>query len=149
MYPDPRVSRLVTEHFRPVRIHVRDNADAWKRVGGEFGVEWTPTVLILDSSGVERHRIEGFLPADDFAAQLQLALAKSAFSRNDFAEAERLFKQVVDTYPDTETAAEALYWAGVSRYKGTNDPSALRETARAFTERYQNSSWAKKASVWR
>ncbi len=139
----------MTEHFRPVRIHVRDNADAWKRVGGEFGVEWTPTVLILDSSGVERHRIEGFLPADDFAAQLTLGLAKSAFSRNDFAEAERLFKQVVDTYPDTETAAEALYWAGVSRYKGTNDPSALRETARAFTERYQNSSWAKKASVWR
>jgi hypothetical protein len=139
---------VVTENFRPVRIHVRDNADAWKRVGGELGVEWTPTVVILDSSGVERHRIEGFLPADDFAAQLTLGLAKSAFSRNDFAEAERRFKQVVDTYPDTETAAEALYWAGVSRYKGSNDASALGETARAFTERYQHSSWAKKASVW-
>ena len=148
MYPDPRVTRLVNEHFRPVRIHVRDNAEAWKKVGGELSVQWTPTVLILDSSGVERHRIEGFLPAEDFLAQLTIGLAKSAFGRNDFAEAERWFKQVVDTYPDTETAAEALYWTGVSRYKGSNDASALGATARAFTERYENSSWAKKASVW-
>ena len=44
---------------------------------------------------------------------------------------------------------EALYWAGVSRYKGTNDPTALKDTARAFTERYQESSWAKKSSVWK
>ena len=149
MYPDPRVTRLVNEHFRPVRIHVRDNADAWKKVGGELGVQWTPTVLILDSSGSERHRIEGFLPAEDFLAQLTIGLAKSAFARNDFAEAERWFKQVVETYPDTESAAEALYWTGVSRYKGSNDGSALGETARAFTERYQDSSWAKKASVWK
>ena len=139
----------MNENFRPVRIHVRDNAEAWKKVGGELGVEWTPTVLILDSSGVERHRIEGFLPVEDFAAQLMLGLAKSSFSRNDFGDAERRFKQVVDSYPDTESAAEALYWTGVSRYKGSNDASALGETARAFTNRYQDSSWAKKASVWR
>ncbi len=62
---------------------------------------------------------------------------------------ERWFKQVVDSYPDTESAAEALYWTGVSRYKGSNDAAALGETARAFSERYQDSSWAKKASVWR
>ena len=138
----------MNEKFRPVRIHVRDNADAWKKVGGELGVQWTPTVLILDPSGVERHRIEGFLPTEDFLAQLTLGLAKSAFGRNDFGEAERWFKQVVDSYPDSESAAEALYWTGVSRYKGNNDATALGETARAFTERYQNSSWAKKASVW-
>ena len=149
MYPDPRVTRFVNQNFRPVRIHVRENVEAWKRVGGELGVQWTPTVLILDSSGVERHRIEGFLPTEDFLAQLTIGLGKSAFGRNEFAEAERWFKQVVDSYPDTESAAEALYWAGVSRYKGSNDAAALGETARAFSERYQDSSWAKKASVWR
>jgi hypothetical protein len=37
----------------------------------------------------------------------------------------------------------------VSRYKGTGDASALKETARKFTERFQESSWAKKSSVWR
>jgi hypothetical protein len=149
VYTDPRVVSFITENFRPVRIHVKEDADAWQKVGGELGVQWTPTVLVLDPAGVERHRLEGFLPADDFLPQLHLGLAKAAFSRNDFAEAERRYRGLVDTYPDNEAAAEALYWAGVSKYKGTNDASALQDTARAFGERYQDSSWAKKASVWK
>ena len=149
MYPDPRVANLIATAFHPVRVHVREDAEAWKSLGGELGVQWTPTVLILDAAGVERHRIEGFLPADDFLAQVSLGLAKAAFSRSDFADAERRYRAIVETYPDSETAAEALYWAGVSKYKGTNDPTALRDTAHAFGERYQESSWAKKSSVWR
>ena len=149
MYPDPRVIDLITTEFHPVRIHVREDAEAWKKVGLELGVQWTPTVLILDSAGVERHRIEGFLPADDFLAQVSLGLAKVSFSRNDFADAEHRYRDIVEKYPDTETAPEALYWAGVSKYKNTNDPAALGDTARAFGERYQDSSWAKKSSVWK
>ena len=149
MYTDPRVATFIAENFRPVRIHVKEDADAWQKVGLELGVQWTPTILILDHAGAERHRLEGFLPADDFLAQISLGLAKSAFSRNEFGDAEQRFRHVVDTYPNTETAAEALYWAGVSKYKGTNDASALQDTARAFGERYQETSWAKKASVWK
>lgn len=149
MYTDPRVIDLITTSFHPVRIHVREDADAWKRVGAELGVQWTPTVLVLDAAGVERHRIEGFLPADDFVAQVALGLAKAAFSRNDFADAERRYREIVETYPNAETAPEALYWAGVSKYKASNDPTALQDTAKAFTQRYQESSWAKKSSVWR
>lgn len=149
MYTEPRVVKLITEALIPVRIHVKEDAEAWKKVSVDLGVQWTPTILILDHDGVERHRIEGFLPVDDFLAQLSLGLAKAAFSRGDFADAEKRFRSVVDAYPKTETAPEALYWAGVSRYKGTNDPTALRDTARAFTERYQDSSWAKKSSVWK
>ena len=140
---------LVATAFHPVRIHVREDADAWKTLGLELGVQWTPTVLILDSAGVERHRIEGFLPADDFLAQVSRGLAKAAFSRSDFADAEQRYRAIVETYPNTETAPEALYWAGVSKYKATNDPTALQDTARAFGERYQESSWAKKSSVWK
>jgi hypothetical protein len=36
----------------------------------------------------------------------------------------------------------------VSKYKATNDASALGETAKAFGERFKESAWAKKASVW-
>ena len=148
MYTDPRVVSLIKQHFHPVRIHVREDAEAWKKVGTELGVQWTPTILILSPDGKEQHRIEGFLPAEDFLAQLTIALAKMAFSRADFKEAERHYREVLETYPNTESAPEAMYWAGVSRYKDTNDPSALKETARSFSKRYQDTSWGKKASVW-
>lgn len=149
MYSDPRVVRFVEEQFIPVRAHVKDNAAEFKRLGERFGVQWTPTTLVVDSNGQERHRIEGFLPADDFLAQLALGAAQAAFGTGDFARAARLFDEIVRSYPTTDAAPEAQYWAGVSRYKESGDASALRDTARAFSDRYQDTSWAKKASVWR
>jgi hypothetical protein len=148
VYPDERVTRLVNEKFVPVRIHVREQADAWKRLGERYGVQWTPTVLVVDAAGEERHRIEGFLPAKDFVAQLELGLAKSAFANGRFPEAEERFRRVVQEYGETESAPEALYWAGVSRYKGSGDAAALAATAKGFRDRYQDTSWAKKSSVW-
>ncbi len=148
MYPDPRVARFVAEHFIPVRVHVRDDRDEYKRLGARFGAEWTPTILVLDPEGKERHRVEGFLPADDLIAQLTLGLGHAAFGQGKFDEAERQFGQVLETYAQSDAAAEALYWAGVSRYKATNDGAALAETARQFKERYRDTPWAKKASVW-
>ena len=113
-----------------------------------FGVNWTPTILIVDSDEKERHRVEGFLPADEFLGQLQLGLGHALFARQKFAEAEQQFRDVTENLTGTESAAEAMYWAGVSRYKATNDASALKATAQAFKDRYQNSIWAKKASIW-
>ena len=148
MYTDPRVVEFVDRHFVPVRAHVKDNPAAFKALGDRFNAHWTPTILIADSTGAERHRIEGFLPADDFLGQLALGVAKAAFARQDYATAERLYRDVVERFPDTDAAAEAQYWTGVSRYRATNDAAALKATAQAFTQRYQDSTWAKKASVW-
>ncbi len=149
MYPDERVVRLVTTQFLPVRVHVADPSGLYARVSGGLNVHWTPTILILDEDGVERHRMEGFLAVDDFLANVKLGLAKSAFQRGVFDEAERWFREVVSEHPQAEPAAEAMYWAGVSRYKGNGDANALAETAAAFATRYTHSVWATKASVWR
>jgi hypothetical protein len=142
------VVSFVTQNFLPARIHVRENKAEWERYSQRYGVQWTPAVLVVDPSGTERHRIEGFLPVDDFLAQLSLGLGQSAFARQQYAEAERYFREVVSRHGGTEAAPEALYWAGVARYKASNDASALGETAAAFVRKYQQSSWAKKASVW-
>lgn len=139
---------MVTEDFLPVRVHVRDQAEDFKRLGKRFGAEWTPTILMLDSAGEERHRIEGFLPAEDFMAQLGLGLGRFHFSAGRFQDAEDQFREVRERHPGSDAAAEAQYWEGVSRYKRTNDPSALADTARAFQEEYTDTPWAKKASVW-
>ena len=148
MYTNQDVARYITENLEPVRVHVRDQKDEYKRLGERYNVQWTPTILILDHEGEERHRIEGFLPADDFLSQVALGLAKAAFQRGDYAKAERLYREILDRFPSTDAAPEALYWAGVSKYKGTNDASALKETAATFRDRYQDTTWAKKASVW-
>lgn len=148
MYPDLTVAATINENFEPVRVHVRNQRDEFKRLGARYNAQWTPTILLIDSEGEERHRIEGFLPKDEFLPQLELGLARSAFAHGSFSEAERRYRAIVDRYPQTDAAPEAQYWAGVSKYKATGDAKALAETAVAFRERYQDSTWAKKASVW-
>jgi len=148
VFPDPRIKAFVQDNFTAVRIHARNDADEFKRLGARFEAQWTPTTLIVDPAGHERHRIEGFLPANDFLGQLMLGLAHSAFARGRFDEADRWYREVVDKHADTDAAPEALYWAGVARYKAKGDAAALAETADQFGRRFQDTAWAKKASVW-
>ena len=144
MYPEPRVDQLIRESFIPVRIQVRGNPGAMER----WNVQWTPTILLLGPDGKEHHRIEGFLEATDFLAQLTLGLGHVAFAEKNWESAIARFGEVLKSFPETDAAPEAQYWQGVARYKATNDPAALAQTARAFHDKYGDTTWAKKASIW-
>ncbi len=149
MYPDERVARFITDRFIPARLHVREQADDFQRYGERYGAQWTPIILELDPDGAEQHRVEGFLETDELLAQLELGLGKMAFKAKDWAGAEKAFSGLVVQRPRSEAAPEALYWAGVSRYRVTGEPGALGETWTALNQQYPDSPWAKKASIWR
>lgn len=144
MYPDPRVEAFINQNFIPVKIHIKEQPQTFQR----FGAQWTPTIQILDWDGAKRHQFEGFLPADDFLAQLKLGLAHLVFARQDWKLAEQRFGEIVQQLSNTDAAPEALYWAGVARYKASGNAAALGETAQQFKKNYPQSTWAKKASVW-
>jgi hypothetical protein len=59
---------MVNERFVPIKIHIKENPTGFER----FGAQWTPTVIVADPDGTERYRFEGYLPAEDFLAQLGL-----------------------------------------------------------------------------
>jgi TolA-binding protein len=75
-------------------------------------------------------------------------LARIAFMGKDWPNAERRYAEVAEKYPDTSAAPEAIYWKGVSRYKATTDRAALGTVANETKEKYPNSLWALKASIW-
>lgn len=116
----------------------------WKR----FDVRWTPTVVVIGPGGKEGRRIEGYLPADELLGQIGLGLGFLAVERKDWGAARAEFERVLHDYPDTSAAPEAMYWAGVAKYSGTHDASALKDLGREFKKRYTDTSWAKRASVW-
>ena len=105
-------------------------------------------MLIVDPNGKERYRIEGYLPVDEFRAQLEMGLARVAFMNKNFADAERRYAAVLDRYSNTKAAPEALYWKGVSHYKATNDHTVLGELPELFRQKYPDSIWALKTAAW-
>lgn len=135
---------FIEENFIPVKAHIAEQPETF----GRFHKNWTPTLVVVDGRGIERHEWVGYLPADEFSAQLALGLGQAAFGAGEWEEAEQRFLEAAAGWPDTVAAPQAVYWAGVSRYKASEDPAALAETSDRLDDRYPDSLWATRASVW-
>ena len=57
-----------------------------------YAVKWTPTVIIMDSDGEEHHRFVGYLPPEDFIAQIILGKGKVDFDLDRFEQAIQCFQ---------------------------------------------------------
>ena len=105
-------------------------------------------MLLLDSTGKERVRLEGYLPNNDFVAALMSGLGRIAFVHKEYADAERWYGDVIANFGNSHFAPEAMYWRGVAHYKATNDHTALGKVAEELRNTHASSVWASKAIPW-
>lgn len=102
----------------------------------------------MDPDGEEEWRLEGYLPKEEFRAKLEMGLARVAFKRKDWADAERRYVEIAERYPDSHYAPEAVYYRGVSRYSASHDGADLTATAEALAEKYPDSEWRLRSLPW-
>jgi tetratricopeptide (TPR) repeat protein len=142
-YPHPKVIAFFEKHLAPVRV-----LNTSQPLPQQFKVQWTPTLVLLDAKGEEHHRTVGFLPPEELIPSLMLGIAKSYFDRGQYSLAANFLEQLLAEYPKSAAAPEATYYLGVTRYKDTNNPGALKQAAEALQANYPESEWAKRASVY-
>jgi hypothetical protein len=142
-YPDDHVAHFIEEHFIPARVRTKDNPQLMK----EYSVIWTPNVVITDDNGKVHHRIEGFLPPEDFLARLSLGVGKFHLDRDEFDNAAERFQEIADRHHGTDAGAEALYWLGVAHFKKSHDKSELQSSWRQLADEYPNSDWTKRSKI--
>ena len=102
----------------------------------------------MDPEGVERYRIEGYLPKDWFRARLEMAVVRLAFMEKKFADAEKAYAAIIGKHAKTGVVPEAIYWRGVCHYKATNDHNVLGEVAKELREKYPGNEWTLKSLPW-
>ncbi|MFQ5956240.1 MAG: tetratricopeptide repeat protein [Candidatus Brocadiales bacterium] len=141
-YPDANVTELINSRFVPLKLHVGKDIELVKR----FDVLWTPTIVVAEADGTVHHRFTGFLPPEEYRAQLVFGIAKTDFDKGNYPEASTQFKTVVAQYPDCACAPEAQYWLGVSEFKRTGSADTMRAAWQELIEKYPDSVWATKAS---
>ena len=105
-------------------------------------------MLLFDSEGKERVRLEGYLTNADFLAALESGLGRIAFVHKKYGDAERWYDGVVTRFPGSHSAPGAMYWRSVSRYKATNEHTVLGTVAEELRSTYPSSVWASKAIPW-
>ena len=145
-YSEKVVQDFVQEEFTPLKCECAwDNrTEAMK----QFGVSWTPTLIVLDATGREHHRMVGFVPTNDFLAHLKLGKGKVHFDRFRFADAIKEFTTVIEQHPTAGAVPEAVFFLGVAEYWNTHDPKGLRRAYDKLVARFPQSEWARRATPY-
>jgi tetratricopeptide (TPR) repeat protein len=143
-YPDEKVISFLNETFIPLRVSY-DHPILAK----QFAVRWTPTLITLDSSGLEHHRTVGFIGPEELIPSLLLGMGKGYFETDRFAEAIAAFEKLLTINSQSDSAPEAIYLRGVSLYKSTNNAKPLREVYDKLSASYPRSEWARRAEPYR
>ena len=143
-YPNDRVIRFISENMIPLRVAF----DA-RPLSADFNIKWTPAIITLDPDGNEHHRTVGFLAPQELIPSLLLGIGKSYFETDQFDEALGSLERLLEEYPESGSAPEALYLRGVCRYKNTQNPEPLKAAYEQLTVEYPSSEWTKRAYPYR
>ena len=143
-YPNPAVVEFIQKNLIPLQV----SFDAMP-LATVFNIQWTPTLITLDSQGKEHHRTVGFLSPQELIPSLMLGMAKCHFDSQRFQEALAILEKLLAEFPQSDSAPEAIYLHGVSRYKSTHDPKPLKEAYERLQKDYPASEWTKRASPYR
>jgi hypothetical protein len=139
-YPNKKVVEFLQSKVVPLQL----KSDA-KPESTDYNVKWTPNMLVLDPEGKEHHRIIGFLPAVELIPAVLLGAGKAAFDGDRLDEAIQCFDQILNEYPYSSAAPEAVYFRGVSLYKSTHVVSHLADAYKKLQTHYHYSEWARRA----
>lgn len=142
--PKMSVTDAINDGFVPVLFETTENEKLVK----DYGIEWTPTFITADETGLEIDRWEGYLPEDDFLGHLDMARARATLKKGDYKGAERIFDGILLKFPLSDLAPKAGYYRGVARYRATSDPVMLTAAYEDLKTAYPDSLWSIKASVW-
>ena len=143
-YPDPRVTRFISERFVPVQFNVVENPGAQLR----FRSFWTPCIMLQDVEGNEHRRSYGSLLPEQFLAELSLAHGLRFLHTGHFAKALELLEAATEfTAPNAFRHAENMYWLAVARYRVSGNAHDLDIGWDELIERYPDSDWTIRADL--
>jgi outer membrane protein assembly factor BamD (BamD/ComL family) len=71
------------------------------------------------------------------------------FNADQHPEAQGMFEEALREYSNSDAAAEAVFFQGVSRYKLSHDPKPLRAAYETLTAKFPGSEWTKRAAPYR
>lgn len=123
-----------------VKVNVKEQRDLAKKLR----VIWTPTLFAALPDGTILHQTIGWMPPDDFIAELSYGLARAALESRDFEAASGHLREMVKRNPKHDRAPEAMYWLGVSEFRRTNGIEAAKVAWKELYDRWSGSTWAER-----
>ena len=143
-YPQTFVQEIIRQYTVPVQINNGMNEN--KQIVEQFRHIWTPDLRILDATGFELYRWNGYLPPAEFAARLLAGLGHARLRLRQFDAAEALYADVLRRFPTSFAAPEAAYFAATTAYRKTGEGEKLVQGWDELEKIYPMTEWTVKQS---
>lgn len=145
-YPDAAVQQALSDHAVAAHFNTAEPDNQVKQLMRRFRQVWTPTLIFLDHHEIELRRVVGFVPPDDFVAEVGLAVGMAHLMHAEFDKAFQQFRAVRERHGQQDAGAEALYWAGVAALRRDGNADELLTQWHELKAQYPNSQWWTRAS---
>jgi thioredoxin-related protein len=109
-YPNSQTVSAIHEHLIAMRINVSTDGE----LAGQFRIQYTPTIILVDGDGQEHYRSVGFLPPEEFIPSMLYGAGKSLFQIGQFDKADTLLDKLLTQYPSSKVAVEARKLRGTA-----------------------------------
>ncbi len=143
-FSDEKVIDFINNNFIPLRI-----ASSEEQYAVEFMVKWTPRLFVMDSVGLVHHSTLGFFIPEQFIPSLELGLAKADFDMDHLNQCKKHLDRILEEYPQSSSAPEAVYLHGVTGYKLFGNGELLKDAYMKLKDRYAESEWVQRALPYR
>lgn len=143
-YQNQDIVDYINANFIPWQVDYLNDKVQVKR----FHVDWTPCLVVLDPEHGELARSLGFLSPPELRAFLEFSRGLAAYRSQDLPRAAEIFDQVVNDFPGSHMAPEAIWFRGITRFQIDGDKSVLNATYLELDANYPHSIWKEKASAW-
>ena len=138
-YPETLVEEMIRRFTIPVQV---DNTkDSSAGLVTRFHHVWTPDLRVLDTSGEELYRWNGYLPPAEFAAQLLAAVAHARLRLRDYDAAVELYEEAARRFPTSLVAPEVQYFVAVANYRKTGESHELLRGWHKLESAFPGSEW--------
>jgi hypothetical protein len=139
-FPNQDVANFITDRMVPVRARADHS-----KLAPQYHIVWTPTLVVLDLYGTEHQKTLGYIPPEELVASLLLGISKAALANGQYNEAVLQINTLLNGYPNSACAPEAVYLRGVARYRSSHEAAALKDSYRQLSGDYPNSEWTRRA----
>ena len=102
-YPKPQTVSFIHDHLIAMRINISTDG----LLAGQFRIQYTPTIVLVDGDGREHYRSIGFLPPEEFIPALMFGISKYHFQIKQFDKADVLLDRLLKQYPSSRVVVEA------------------------------------------
>lgn len=143
-YPDAEVVEFLNERLVPVQIQV----DKAGELGERYNLRWTPHLVMLTGEEKVAHMTTGWMSPAELLPWVMMGLAKAALIEKDWSEAKRHCQEILDQYPGSFVASQAVYYRGVSDFLADHDAQHLKDLLAVLQKDHPGSKWTMRAQPY-